>query len=140
MLDSLGKRVIRFGIYIAAFGMVANLLIGLLYRLLSKFSLFDIWSISSLCVELFGLLVAFVGGLIWACTEDRLASLLTWGLLIAIGAAAVVELLNVTILSPRAILLPVFYAAELSTAFISLIAALRFLSDRWQSRARRSSQ
>jgi hypothetical protein len=79
MLDSVGKRVIRSGVCIAACGIVANLLIGPLYRLLSKFSLFDIWSISSLCVELLGLLVAFVGGLIWACAEDRLASLLTWG-------------------------------------------------------------
>ena len=140
MLDSLGKRVIRFGVCIAVFGMIANLLGGSLYRLLSKFSLFDVWSIASLCIDLLGLLVAFVGGLIWACTEGRLTSLLTWGLSVAIGAAAVVELLSVTILSPRAILLPAFYAAELTSAFILLIAALRFMSDRWQSRARRSSQ
>ena len=137
MLDSLGKRVIRFGLCIAAFGMITNLLGGPLYSLLSKFSLFDIWSILSLCVELLGLLVAFVGGLIWACTEDRLTSLLTWGLSVAIGAAVVVELLSVTIMSPKAILLPVFYAAELTSAFILSIAALRFMSDRWQSRAKK---
>ena len=140
MPDSLGKRLIWVGVCIAAFGMAANLLVGPLYGLLSKFSLFDIWSVTSLCVDLLGLLVAFVGSLIWACTEDRLTALVTWGLSVAVGAMAVVELLNVTLLSPRAILLPAFYAAELTSAFILLIAALRFMSDRWQSRARRSSQ
>ena len=143
MLDSLGKRAIRFGVCIAVFGMIANLLGGPLYRLLSKFSLFDIWSVTSVCIELLGLLVAFVGGLIWACTEERLTSLLSWGLSVAVGAAAMMgllELLNVPITSPWAILLPVFYAAALTSAFILLIAALRFMSDRRQSRARRSSQ
>ena len=43
MLDSLGKRVIRFGVCIAVFGMIANLLGDPLYRLLSKFSLVDTW-------------------------------------------------------------------------------------------------
>jgi hypothetical protein len=140
MLDSLAKRVIWFGVCIAAFGMAANLLIGPLYGLLSKYSVFDIWVTASLCVDLLGLLVAFVGGLIWACTEDRLISLVAWGLSVAIGAAAVVELFNATLLSPRAILLPAFYAAELTSAFILLVAALRFMSDRWQSRARKPSQ
>jgi hypothetical protein len=143
MLDSLGKRVIWIGVCIAAFGMAANQLIGPLFRLLSKFSLFNIWSITSLCIVLLGLLVAFVGGLVWACTEDRLISLLTWGLSVAIGAAAMMELsalLNAPTTSPWGFLLPFFLAAELTSAFILLIAALRFLSDRWQSRARNPSQ
>jgi hypothetical protein len=136
MPDSLGRRVVRIGICIAAFGVVFNLLLGALDNILSKLSLFDNLSIATLCLELVGLLVAFVGSVIWACTEDRLISLLTWGLSVAIGAFVIVELFDASIMRPTAILLPVFYAAELASGFILIIAALRFLSDRWQSRSR----
>ena len=125
-----GRRVLLVGICIAAFGLVSNVLIGPFYRILIRFSLFDFWSIASLCILILGLFVAFLGGVIWACTADKLASLVSWGIAVAICAFVMVEVLGVGLLRPTAILLPVFYAAELTAAFVLMIAIVRFLWGR----------
>ena len=125
MPDGLARPVIQIGICIAFCGAVFNELTGYLFAVLSRFSALDFWSIASLCILLIGLLVAFLGGVIWALTEDRLISLLVWGLSIAIGAIVMVEVLDVSLKSRTVILLPVFYAVEATSAFILIIAAVR---------------
>jgi hypothetical protein len=67
---------------------------------------------------------------IWACTADKLMSLVSWGIAVAICAFVIVEVLGVGLLRPTAILLPVFYAAELTAAFVLMIAIVRFLWGR----------
>jgi hypothetical protein len=125
-----GRRVLLVGVCIAACGLISNVLIGLFYRILIRFSLFDFWSIASLCILILGLFVAFLGGVIWACTADKLMSLVSWGIAVAICAFVIVEVLGVGLLRPTAILLPVFYAAELTAAFVLMIAIVRFLWGR----------
>lgn len=130
MPDGFARRMIQVGICIATFGAIFNVLTVYFLRVLSKLPAVDFWSIASLCIVLFGLLVAFLGGVIWALTENRLVSLLLWGLSVAIAAFVIVEVFDVRLLSRSVILLPFFYAAEATSAFILVIAAVRFLWGR----------
>lgn len=125
--DFPGTRILVIGICIAALGMVSNVLLLLrpLTRILMKSSLFDIWSVASLCILVLGLFVAFLGGVIFACTSEKPASVVAWGVAVALCAFLIVEGLDIDFRRPAAILLPVCWAAEFTGAFVLVIAAVR---------------
>jgi hypothetical protein len=125
-----GRRVLLVGICIAALGMVSNILLNPLNRILMKSSLFDIWSIASLCILLLGLFVAFLGGVIWACTCEKKLSAVSWSLAVGLCAFVIGEVSGADLLRPTAILLPVLWAAELTAAFVLVIATVRFAWSR----------
>jgi hypothetical protein len=134
MTDGLARRVVQIGLCIAFCGAVFNQLTGYFEAVLSKFSAVTFWSIASLCILLIGLLVAFLGGVIWALTENRLISLLLWGLSVALAGFLIAEVFDVRLLSRTVILLSFFYAAEATSAFILVIAAVRFVWGRLVTR------
>jgi|ERR1700693_1311890 len=132
MPDRFVKRVIQTGVFIAVLGAVSNRFAGYFFGDVFNFS--DYWSTATVCVLLIGLLIAFFGGVIWALTADRLSSLVSWGVVIATVAFVMVEALDVRLLSSTVILLPFFYAAEATAAFILIIAVVRFAWNRLATR------
>jgi hypothetical protein len=123
--DGFVKRVINIGVFIAVLGAMCNRFVGYLSGDLSDFAASGYWSIATLCTVLVGLLITFYGGVIWALSVDRLNSLVLWGIVIATVAFVMLEAFDVRLLSSTAIFLLFFYAAEVTAAFILIIAAIR---------------
>lgn len=127
---SISRRIILAGIAVATLGTFANLLADEVLTLSRNFDHFQTYADVTIIVQVVGLLITLVGGIMFACSApmNRVAC---WGLAIAIVAFALVQLLDVRILSKTAILLPVFWGAELTAASMLLISGLRFATKRW---------
>jgi hypothetical protein len=129
---SIPKRVILAGMVVAALGTFSNLLGDQGLKLMHSFEAFQVYADATLIVQLVGLLVVLVGGIMSACSApmNRVA---WWGLSVATIAIAVVQILNVSLMDETAILVPVFYGAELTAISMLLISGLRFATKRWSA-------
>jgi hypothetical protein len=126
------KRVILAGIVVAALGTFSNLLGIQALKLVHSVDAFQVYADVTLIVQLVGLFVVLVGGIMFACSApmNRVA---WWGLSVAIIAVAVVQILDVSLMHKTAILVPVFYGAELTATSMLLISGLRFATKRWSA-------
>ena len=129
---SIPKRVILVGIVVAALGTFCNLLGDQVLKLRNSFDAFQVYADVTLIVQLVGLFVVLVGGIMFACSAP-MKRVAWWGLSVATIAIAVVQILDVSLMHKTAILVPVFYGAELTATSILLISGLRFATKRWSA-------
>lgn len=120
---------------VAALGTVSNLF-GV--QVLQPMHGFQVWADVTLVIQLAGLFVVLVGGIMFACSApmNRVAC---WGGAVATISIAVVQVLDVSLMRKTAILVPVFYGAELTAISMLLISGLRFATNVGQPTSRRIS-
>jgi len=125
----LARKLILLGVVISVLGIVLNLGgVPILIHIRNPGPEL-IYAMVSIAITLIGLLTGLIGSLIWAQAVP-LRYLLPWALPVGVPAFAVVKLLDVSIQGSLAIFVPVFYAVELSSALIVLIALTRFTVSR----------
>jgi hypothetical protein len=129
---SIPKRVVLAGLVLATLGTLSNLLGVQFLELTHSFDAFQAYADTTLVVQITGLFVTLVGGIMFACSEP-LNHVARWALSVAIASFVIVELLNVNLMSGTAILIPVFWGAELTAVSMLLISALRFATKRWSA-------
>ena len=129
---SIPKRVVLAGVVLATLGTLSNLLGVQFLKLTHSFDAFQDYADTTLVVQITGLFVTLVGGIMFACSEP-LNRVAWWALSVAIASFVIVELLNVNLMSGTAILIPVFWGAELTAVSMLLISALRFATKRWSA-------
>lgn len=130
-IQVLARRLIFGGTGISVSGIILSLLYTPVLKASRSFRVADDNAILSLAMTLFGLLMAMVGGVLWACVAP-FSYLLPWGVSIGVAALLLVKLLDVNLLGSTAILIPAFYVTEFTSIVILLIAAVRFGLSRWK--------
>lgn len=117
---------------VAALGTFSNLLGDQILKLMHSLDAFQVYADATLIVQLVGLLVVLVGGIMFACSApmNRVA---WWGLSVATIGIAVVQILDVSLMHKTAVLVPVFYGSELTAISMLLISGLRFVTKRWSA-------
>lgn len=129
---SIPKRFILTGIVVSALGTFSNLLDDKVLKLTHSFEAFQVYADFTLILQLLGLFVVLVGGIMFACSAP-MKRVAWWGLSVATIAIAVVQILDVSLMHKTAILVPVFYGAELTAISMLLISGLRFATKRWSA-------
>ena len=127
------RKIALAGTAIAALGTFSNLFGFQVVRHVDGSKASDFVDSASLNIQLFGLLVASIGGVALACTESPKRVTFS-ALFIALGGFLMVEILNVGVMTKTAIFLTVFIAAELTAACMLLSAGVRFATKHSSSR------
>jgi hypothetical protein len=123
---SVPKRVVLAGVVLATLGTLSNLLAVPFLKLTHSFDAFLAYADATSMVQIIGLFVALVGGIMFAHSEP-LNRVAWWALFVAIISFAFVELSTRNLMNRTAIVVPFFYGGEMTALSMLLISALRLI-------------